>query len=137
MGTYHVTSDQHSCFLIFTQSRKMFYHPHSTCVKTNSERKNSLLVVRAKLLQSCLTLFNPIDCSPPGSSVHGDSPGKNTGVGCHVLLQRIFPTQGLNMRLYVSCSGTQVLYKGHHLGSLSSHVVQAHVPCITIITILL
>ena len=28
-----------------------------------------------------------MDCSPPGSSVHGDSPGKNTGVGCHVLLQ--------------------------------------------------
>ena len=46
--------------------------------------------------QSCLTLCNPRDCSPPGSSVHGDSPGKNTGVGCHALLQRIFPTQGSN-----------------------------------------
>ena len=33
--------------------------------------------------QSCLTLCNPMDCSPPGFSVHGDSPGKNTGVGCH------------------------------------------------------
>ena len=28
--------------------------------------------------------------------IHGDSPGKNTGVGCHVLLQGIFPTQGSN-----------------------------------------
>ena len=28
-----------------------------------------------------------MDCSPPGSSVHGDSPGRNTGVGCHFLLQ--------------------------------------------------
>ena len=37
-----------------------------------------------------------MDCSPPDSSVHVDSPGKNTGVGCHALLQRIFPTQGLN-----------------------------------------
>ena len=37
-----------------------------------------------------------MDYSPPGSSVHGDSPGKNTGVGCHDLLQEIFPTQGLN-----------------------------------------
>ena len=46
--------------------------------------------------QSCLTLSNPMDCSPPGSSVHGDSPGKNTGVGCYALLQRIFPTQGSN-----------------------------------------
>ena len=33
-------------------------------------------------------------CSPPGSFVHGDFPGKNTGVGCHSLLQGIFPTQG-------------------------------------------
>ena len=32
-------------------------------------------------------------CSLPGSCVHGDSPGKNTGVGCHALLQGIFPTQ--------------------------------------------
>ena len=31
-----------------------------------------------------------------GSSVHGDSPGKSTGVGCHFLLHGIFPTQGLN-----------------------------------------
>ena len=29
-----------------------------------------------------------MDCSPPGSSVHGDSPGKNTLVGCHALLRR-------------------------------------------------
>ena len=35
-----------------------------------------------------------MDCSPPGSSVCGDSPGKDTGVGCHALLQGIFPTQG-------------------------------------------
>ena len=34
--------------------------------------------------------------SPSGSSVHGDSPGKNTEVGCHFLLQGIYPTQGLN-----------------------------------------
>ena len=46
--------------------------------------------------QSCLTLWNPMDSSPPGSSVQGDSPGKNTGVGCHALLQGIFPIQGSN-----------------------------------------
>ena len=44
--------------------------------------------------QSCLTLCNLMDCSLPGSSVLGDSPGKNTGVGRHSLLQEIFPTQG-------------------------------------------
>ena len=48
----------------------------------------------AKLLQ---TLCSPVDCSLPGSSVHGDSPGKNTGVGCHALLQGIFQTQGSSL----------------------------------------
>ena len=41
----------------------------------------------AKSLQSCPTLCNPIDSSPQGSPIPGDSPGKNTGVGCHCLLQ--------------------------------------------------
>jgi len=37
--------------------------------------------------------------SPPGSSVHGDSPDKNTGLGCHSLLQGIFPTKESNSGL--------------------------------------
>ena len=37
--------------------------------------------------------------SLPGSSVHGNFSGKNTGVGCHFLLQGIFPIQGSNPRL--------------------------------------
>jgi len=41
----------------------------------------------AKSLQSCLTLCDPIDGSPPGSPRPWDSPGKNTGVGCHFPLQ--------------------------------------------------
>ena len=45
--------------------------------------------------QSYPTLWDPMECSPPGSSVYGDSPDKNTGVGCHAL-QGIFPTQGSN-----------------------------------------
>ena len=45
------------------------------------------------------TLFDPMDCSPPGSSVHGDSPGKNTGMCCHALLHGIFPTQESNSGL--------------------------------------
>ena len=49
--------------------------------------------------QSCLILFNPMDYSPPGSSVHGDSPGKNTRMGCHALFQGIFLTQGSNLHL--------------------------------------
>ena len=50
-------------------------------------------LVLCLVIQSCPTLCKPMDCSPPGSSVHGDSPGKNTAVGCHALLQGIFPIQ--------------------------------------------
>ena len=49
--------------------------------------------------QLCPALCNPEDCSPPGCSVHGNSPGKNTRVGCHSLLQGIFPTQRSNPSL--------------------------------------
>ena len=41
----------------------------------------------AKSLQSCPTLCGPTDGSPPGSPNPWDSPDKNTGVGCHFLLQ--------------------------------------------------
>ena len=54
------------------------------------------MLVLCLLAQSCPTLCDPMDCNLPGSSVHGDSSGKNTRVGCHALLQRIFPTQGSN-----------------------------------------
>ena len=53
-------------------------------------------------------------CSLPGSSVHGDSPGKNTGVGCHALLQELFPTQGSNPGL-PHCMW--ILYQLSHKGS--------------------
>ena len=65
----------------------------------------------------CLTLFDPGDCSPRGTSVHGDTPGKNTGVSCHVLLRGIFPTRGLNPGL-PHCRW--VLYLLSYQGSLSS-----------------
>ena len=64
--------------------------------------------------QSCPTLCEPIDCSPPDSSVLGDSSGKNTGVGCHALLQGIFSTQGSNPGL-PHCR--RILYRLTHQGS--------------------
>ena len=44
-----------------------------------------------------------------------DSPGKNTGLGCHALFQGIFPIQGRTHVFYVSCIGTVVLYQLSHL----------------------
>ena len=63
--------------------------------------------------QSCLVLCDTMGYSPPGFSVHGDSPSKNTGVGCHSLLQGNFPTQGLNWGL-LHCR--QILYHLSHQG---------------------
>ena len=65
--------------------------------------------------QSCPTLCIPVDWGLPGSSVLGNSPGKNTGVGCHALLQEIFPTQELNPDLLLR---RQTLYCLSHQGSL-------------------
>ena len=54
-----------------------------------------------------------MDCRMPGSSVHGDSPGQNTRMGCHALLQWIFPTQESNPGL-LYCR--QILYHLSHKG---------------------
>ena len=48
------------------------------------------------VLLSYVWLFcDPVDCSPPGSTVHGNSPDNNAGASCHSLLQGIFPTPGI------------------------------------------
>ena len=77
------------------------YHQHQGCLVS----------------QSCLTLCDPTDCS---SSVHGDFPGKNSGVGDHSLLQGIFPTQGSNLGL-LHCR--RILYQLSHQGSPISNIV--------------
>ena len=69
------------------------------------------------MLNRChVWLWDEMDCSSPGSSVHEYSLGKNTGVGCHALLQGIFPTQGLNPGLPYC---RQILY---HLSSQGSNI---------------
>ena len=54
----------------------------------------------SEVAQSCLTLCSPLDCTP---LCPWGFPGKSTGVGCHFLLQGIFPTQGLNLGLRSLC----------------------------------
>ena len=75
---------------------------------------SSISAVLCLVAQSYSTLCDPVDCSPPGSSVHEDAPGKNTGVGCHALLQGIFPSEGLNPGL-PHCR--QIFYYLSHQGS--------------------
>ena len=70
--------------------------PYVLCVLSHSVVSDSL---------------GPLGYSPPGSSVHGISPGKNTGVGSHSFFQGIFPTQGSNLGLL---HDRQILYCLRH-----------------------
>ena len=61
-----------------------------------------------------------MDCSLPGSSIHGDFPGRNIGVGCHALLQGIFPMQESKWDLL---HGRRILYQLRYQGSPEDMVV--------------
>ena len=79
-------------------------------LKTFSSSVPPSLSLCAQSLQPCLTLCNPRDRTPPGSSVRGTLPGKNTGVDGHALLQGIFWTQGLNLHILCLRHCRWVLY---------------------------
>ena len=81
--------------------------------------------------QSCLTLCDLMDCSPPNSSVHGNSSGKITGMVCHAFLQRIFPTQGSNPG---PLHWRQILYHLSYQGSLyiENVLVIGHIMAMTV-----
>ena len=92
-----------------------------------------MLYVLCLVTQSCVTLCDPINCGPLGSTVHGDSPGKNTGVGCHALLEGIFPTQGSKPGL-PHCRW--ILYRLSHQGSLLIYTSYWYIPPIDIYLLL-
>ena len=72
-----LTQGLNPCLLISCTGRQILYH----CATWKAPA-----AAASKSLQSCLTLCNPIDGSPPRLPHPWDSPGKNTGVGCHFLL---------------------------------------------------
>ena len=76
---------------------------------------STVYMKESKVAQSCLTLCNPWTIACTRLLPQWDSLGKNTGVGCHFLLQGIFPTQGSNPGL-AHCR--QTLYCLSHQGSL-------------------
>ena len=117
--------------VLFVFSKSLFPQPYrSSIIKSHWPPKSDFLGVLSPFARSsgweiccfvlclvaqlCPTLCDPMDCSPPGSFVHADSLSKNTGVGCHALLQGIFPTQGSNPGL-PNCR--QILYHLSHQGS--------------------
>ena len=92
---FQVISRGQMCLMaaLFPQSQKQAWHMPSWLGCPMMLFPLQLFVLNL-VAQSCLTLCNPMDSSLPGSSGHGASPSKNTGVGCRALLQGIF--QGSN-----------------------------------------
>ena len=82
-----------SCLFLFCQNIKHF------CIMPFQSPPLFLSsVLRCAQQLSHVQLCDTMDCSLPGSSVHGDSPGKNIGVGCHALLQGNLPNPGIEPR---------------------------------------
>ena len=81
------------------------------------------LLCYAQSLQSCPTLCNPMNSSPP-DSCPWDSPGKNTGVGFHALLQGIFLTQGSYPCLLHLLHCRQILYHWATRKALKSALIK-------------
>ena len=100
----------------------MSFRLYLSLFKIQDVGKSKLFIgaLQCLVTQSCLILCDPMDCSPPSSSVHGDSPGKNTGVGCHALLQGSSQPRDWSC---VSCIGRQILNCCWHLGSPLGHML--------------
>ena len=65
-------------FLLFLKfNKEKLRHVHICCMNPCTDSNCASLLSRVRLFATPQT-------SPPGSSVHGDSPGKNTGVGCYL-----------------------------------------------------
>ena len=123
--TYRPPPDFHGCWWVsqwFYKVTTIFLENSEICLETQGfvflkAYKWTSIWRKLKVLVTplCLTVCDPMNCSLPGSSVHGDSQGKNTEVGCHVLLQGTFPTQGSNPGL-PHCR--QILYHLSHQGRI-------------------
>ena len=105
--------------------------------------------VKALVAQSCVTLCDPMDCSPTGSSVHWYSPGKYMGVSS--LFQGIFATQLLNLdllhcrhshqeivalRCFLSfyCTGKWISYTYTYISSFSLHTLTHIIMCCAVLS---
>ena len=103
---------------LFCMCRCILYHWTTVGSPSTSEK------VKVLVIQSCLAPCNPTGYSPPGSPIHGiNSPGRNTGVGSHFLLQGIFLNQGLNTCLLHIMHCRQILYHLSHQGRLYVFII--------------
>ena len=85
---------------LLTSMKKMLFHETSLLCQKGWGPLLQGIYTSCSIIQLGLNLCNPMDYSPPRLLCPCNFPRKNTGVGCHFLLQEIFPTQGWNPRLF-------------------------------------
>ena len=134
-GRFLALQIRRQCMCSHTHTPSLTHMHMYTCTPSHSHMQThvhthsgvalaKIFILGAKSLQSCPTLWDPMDCNPPGSSVHGIRPGKNTEVGCHFLLQGIFPTQGSNLSLLWLLECRWILY---HWATREALILGTHV----------
>ena len=89
---YNVKVKSLSHFRLFATPWTVAHRAPLSMGFSRQEYWSGLPLPSPKLLQLYPTLCNPMDCSPPCSSVHGISQARTLELGCHFLLQGIFPT---------------------------------------------
>ena len=111
----------HLCLNITSSDPKASLGPATMCPEVTFWffllSTHQLVCMCAKLLQSCLTLWDPMDCSPPASSVHGILQARKLEWVAMPSCSGSSQTRDWTCVSYVACTGRQVLYHGSHLGS--------------------
>ena len=103
----------HRGYLLLTKRKRnplhlLFKNIASYCRKGGLRRRGYIICIMHvhSVIQSFPTLCNPIVCSPPGSSVHGIFPGKNSRLDCHSLPQDL-PTPEMHLCLLCLICGSE------------------------------
>ena len=106
--TFHNSALQSRFFCLFVLLCLGWEFSHLFLVSSESLLGIRLLLFPCTVMSQLFA--TPWTVSPPVSCVHGDSPGKNTAVGCHALLQGIFLTQRWNSHLLRLLHCRRILY---------------------------
>ena len=125
--TFHNSALQSRFFCLFVLLCLGWEFSHLFLVSSESLLGIRLLLFPCTVMSQLFA--TPWTVSPPVSSVHGDSPGKNTAVGCHALLQGIFLTQRWNSHLLRLLHCRQILYhwvKRDHVYMKPTLIMKTH-----------
>ena len=93
-----VNQPRHNSPILVLHSKQLLSFIRGIFMNNSLDYPFEAIRCQSEVAQSCLTLCDPMDCSPPGSFVHEDSPGKNTGVELPFPPPGYLPNPGIKPR---------------------------------------